>query len=100
MANTFLKNLGLKFTKINYYEKPLTEKKLQALIKKMGVPAGKLLRTKEPIYRDLKLAKKDLSDKELVKLMIKYPDLLQRPIVEKGDKAVLGRPTENLQALV
>jgi arsenate reductase len=58
------------------------------------------LRTSEHIYRDLGLAKKDLSDDELVDLMIKHPDLIQRPIVERGNRAVLGRPIENVKVLL
>jgi arsenate reductase len=46
------------------------------------------------------LDKKELSDAELIKLMVVYPELIQRPIIEKGDKAVLGRPPENVNALL
>lgn len=66
----------------------------------MGIPARDLMRTTEPIYRELKLAKADLSDKELVALMVKHADLIQRPIVERGAKAVLGRPVENIRPLL
>jgi arsenate reductase len=88
------------YEKINYYTNPLSEAKLTELIKKMGLKPRDLLRTTEAIYKELKLAKAELSDKELVSLMVKHPDLMQRPIVEKGDKAILGRPTENIQALL
>ena len=59
-----------------------------------------LLRTSESIYRDLQLGQKALSDNEIISLMVKYPDLIQRPIVERGDRAILGRPTENVRALL
>ena len=62
--------------------------------------ARELLRTTEPVYRELGLAKADLSEDELIKLMVKHPDLIQRPIVERGPKAVLGRPVENIKGLV
>ncbi|MFA6559615.1 MAG: ArsC/Spx/MgsR family protein, partial [Candidatus Obscuribacterales bacterium] len=62
--------------------------------------ARSLLRTSESIYKELGLAKAQLSDKELIDLMSKHPDLMQRPIVVRGDRAVLGRPTENVQALL
>ena len=58
------------------------------------------LRKSEPIYRELGLAKKDLRDEELIELMVKHPDLMQRPIVERGKRAVLGRPTENVDDLL
>ncbi len=66
----------------------------------MGIKPRELLRTSEPIYRELGLGKKELSDNEIISLMVKHPDLIQRPIVERGDRAVLGRPTENVKALL
>ena len=58
------------------------------------------LRTKEEIYKKLRLGERDLSDDEIVDLMVKYPDLIQRPIVEKGTKAILARPPERLKELL
>ena len=95
-----LRESGVDFEKVNYYIEPLTKKKLKELIGKMGISAGELLRTSEQIYRDLGLAKKQLSDNELIDVMIKHPDLIQRPIVERGKRAVLGRPLENVKALL
>jgi arsenate reductase len=95
-----LRESGVEFEKVNYYTEPLTKKKLAELIRKMKIKPRDLLRTSEHIYRDLGLAKKDLSDDELVDLMIKHPDLIQRPIVERGNRAVLGRPIENVKVLL
>ena len=66
----------------------------------MGISASELFRTKEDIYKKLNLAKKQVSDDEAVDLMAKYPDLLQRPIVEKGSKAILARPAERLKEIL
>jgi len=66
----------------------------------MGIKPRDLLRTSEPIYRELGLGKKDFSDDEIIALMVEHPDLIQRPIVERGDRAVLGRPTENVKVLL
>ena len=96
----FLRESNVDFSKINYYLEPLSEKKLRGLIKKMGIKPRELLRTTEPIYRELRLGKKDFSDDEMISLMVEHPDLIQRPIVERGDRAVLGRPTENVKALL
>ena len=96
----FLRESNVDFSKINYYIEPLSEKKLRKLIKKMGIKPRELLRTSEPIYRQLGLGKKDLSDNDIITLMVKHPDLIQRPIVERGDRAVLGRPTENVKTLL
>ena len=95
-----LRESGVDFEKVNYYIEPLTKKKLTELIGKMDLSARELLRTSEQIYRDLGLAKKQLSEDELIDVMIKHPDLIQRPIVERGKRAVLGRPVENVKALL
>ena len=94
-----LRESGVSFEKVNYYVQPLTRKKLTELIRKMNLKPRDLLR-KEPIYKELGLAEDKFSDSELIALMIEHPDLLQRPIVERGDRAVLGRPTENVKQLL
>ena len=66
----------------------------------MGITPRELLRTSEPIYRELGLAKGEFSDVELITLMVEHPDLIQRPIVERGDRAVLGRPTDRVKELL
>ena len=50
----------------------------------------------EPIYKELKLAQQNPSEDELVDLMVEHPDLIQRPIIEKGSKAMLARPAERI----
>ena len=95
-----LRERSIPFEKINYYIEPLTKKKLTELIRKMNIKPRDLLRKSEPIYKDLGLANDEFSDSELIGLMIEHPDLLQRPIVERGDRAVLGRPTENVKELL
>jgi len=66
----------------------------------MKLSARELLRTKEPIYKELKLAEKKLSDDELIDLMVKHPDLIQRPIAEKGSKAILARPADRIKEIL
>src|SRR6266566_863352 len=61
----FLRESSVDFSKINYYIEPLSEKKLRELIKKMGIKPRELLRTSEPVYRELGLGKKELSDSEI-----------------------------------
>jgi arsenate reductase len=95
-----LKERGATFEAINYYENPLTFEELKKLIVKLGIAPRELLRKGEQVYRDLKLAHRELTDDELIKLMIENPDLIQRPIVVKGNKAVLGRPPENVDELL
>jgi arsenate reductase len=66
----------------------------------MKMKPTELLRKSEPIYRELELGKQTLSDDEIIKLMVKHPDLIQRPIVERGSRAALGRPVENIKAVI
>jgi arsenate reductase len=96
----FLRESGVDFSKVNYYLEPLNQEQLTGLLRKMKMKPRELLRTSEPIYRELGLAKKELSDADLIALMVEHPDLIQRPIVERGDRAVLGRPTENVKPLL
>ena len=76
--------------------------KLKELLKKMKLKAKDILREREPAYRELGLDnKKDqMSEDELVALMIQNPDLMQRPIVERKDRAVLARPVDNIKKLL
>lgn len=99
-VDKILREFGAEYDKINYYVEPIGEAKLRELIKKMNVSPRELLRAKEGIYKDLGLASGSHSDDELIALMAKHPDLLQRPIVERGSKAVLARPAETIRELL
>ena len=95
-----LKESGVDFDAVNYYVDPISKVKLKELIKKMGISATELFRAKEEIYKKLKLSEKKLTDDEAIDLMVKHPDLIQRPIVEKGAKAILARPAERIKELL
>jgi arsenate reductase len=99
-ALQILKDSGQPFEAVNYYEKPFTKSKLKTLLKKAGLKARDVLRTKEGIYKSLGLAKKDVSEEDLLDLMILHPDLVQRPIVEKGETAVVARPADAIKDLL
>jgi arsenate reductase len=90
---------GVDMTSVDYYVNPLTAAKLRELITKMGSTARELLRTKDPAYAELNLAGRTLTDNELIELMVLHPGLIQRPIVEKGNRAILARPAERLGEL-
>lgn len=87
------------WTKVNYFIEPFDEQKLTALLKKTGMKPFDVLRRAEP---DFKLAgiDKDSSDEDVIAAMVKYPSIIQRPIVEVGDKAVLARPIEKALELI
>jgi arsenate reductase (glutaredoxin) len=95
-----LKDGGVDFEAVDYYTDPIPKTKLKELIRKMGIGAADLLRTKEPIYKTLKLGQRDLKDDEIVDLMVTHPDLIQRPIVEKGSRAILARPADRLKEIL
>lgn len=95
-----LKERGADFESINYYENPLSIEELRRLITKLRITPRDLLRKGEQVYRDLGLAKGELSNDELIRLMVENPDLIQRPIVVRGNRAVLGRPPENVEELL
>ena len=90
---------GHAFTAVNYYETPFSKTKLKALLKNGGLKARDVLRTKEEKYKTLGLARTEKSDDELIELMIAYPDLLQRPLVEQGQTVILARPAETVKQL-
>jgi arsenate reductase len=95
-----LNECEVEFDAVNYYDVPLTVEELRGLVDKLGLAPRELLRKDEPLYRELQLGQRELRDDEIIKLMVENPDLMQRPIVVRGDKAVLGRPPENVKALL
>ena len=90
---------GVDFEKVNYYIEPLTKEKLSKLLKKMKMKPSELLRKNEKAYKELDIKNKNYTEEQILKLMIKNPDLVQRPIVEKGSKAILARPPERINEL-
>ena len=89
---------GVAFESVNYIEHPLSAEELKGLLRRAGLKPHDVLRTKESAYREF-VAGKDLSDDALLNMMAAHPELLQRPIVARGGKAVLARPVENLEKL-
>ncbi len=90
---------GVDFEKVNYYIKPFSKTKLKTLLKKGGLKPSEVLRKNEQVYKKLKFKEKNYKEEQILDLMIKYPDLVQRPIVEKGKKVILARPPEKINEL-
>lgn len=99
-VHSVLKESGVDFDAVNYYVDPIPKAKLKELLRKMGIPASELLRKNEDAYKQLKISERKRTDDELIDLMVKHPDLLQRPIVEKGAKAILARPAERIKEIL
>lgn len=90
---------NIDFKQVNYFIEPLPEEKLRALLKKAGLSAFEVVRKNEAVYKQLNVAEiKD--ENELVRLIAENPSLLQRPIVEVGEKAVLARPAERALEII
>ena len=85
---------------INYLEIDLDVSLIKDVLKKLSLKPRDILRTSEQDYKDNNLKEDDLSDNDLIEYMIKYPKLIERPIVIRGHKAVLGRPPENVLELL
>ena len=95
-----LRDAGVDFDAVDYYTDPIPRTKLRELLRKMGIPARELLRTKEDVYKTLRLGERELTDAEIIDLMVRHPDLIQRPIVEKGARAILARPADRLREIL
>jgi len=86
------------FDLVNYLEQPLSPEELKRLLHQAGLKPADALRTNEDAYKR-NVAGKSLSDDKLIRIMADHPELIQRPIVVRGDKAVLARPVEKLTEL-
>ncbi len=81
-----------------YLENPPDCRELREILKKLGMKPTELVRKKEKLFRELGL--KDASEEEILKAMCTHPKLIERPILIKGEKAVLGRPPERFLELI
>lgn len=85
---------------VEYLQSPPTAAELDRILKLLDLEPRELMRKGEAIYKELGLKDRELSRKEAIALMIENPKLIERPIVVTDGKAVLGRPPENVQALL
>jgi len=97
---TLLQEEGIDFERVDYFVEPLGRERLVTLLRKAGLSPRDVLRTREPAYKELGLEDPDRTDEALLDALVAHPGLLQRPIVERGERAVLARPVENVRALL
>lgn len=83
-----------------YLEADLTVEAIEQLLQRLGISARDLIRRSEEAYKEQNLADPTLSEKQLIQAMANTPKLIERPIVVKGNQAVLGRPPERVLALI
>ena len=95
-----LQERGVDFDRVDYHVEPLTEDEIRELVTKTGQPARDLFRSREPVYAELGLGARQPDDDEAVRLMTEHPELMQRPVVVRRDRAVLARPVERVLELL
>ncbi len=93
----YLEEKGLKPEVILYQKEPLSPMDIESILEKLDLEARDLIRDKEKIWKE-EFADKELDEDELILLMIEHPQLMERPILVNGEKAAIGRPTENLDS--
>ncbi len=99
--SALLAERGIEYEGVEYHETGLDEAALRELLAKMGARPQDILREREPLVAELGLDGDELpSDDELIRLMAEHPEIVQRPIVERGDRAVLARPVERVLELL
>ncbi len=91
-----LREREVEFDRVDYFNQRLTEAQLRRLLAKTGLRPRDLVRMKENGARELRLD----DDEATLRALVERPDLLQRPIVERGDRAVLARPPEKVLELL
>ena len=99
-ALEIIRSKNIEPTIILYLKNKLSKIEVKNLLSKLGLSIRDILRTGEDEYKKNNLKNENLSDDELIEFLIKFPKLLERPIVVKNNKAVIGRPPENILTLL
>ncbi len=84
---------------VKYLESNPSETEIKTILKMLGVTPRELMRQKEDIYKELKL-KDETDEQKLILAMVEHPKLIERPVIIKGDKAIIGRPTEKIAEFI
>ena len=97
---SLLKEHNLDFSIVEYLKTPLTPSEKISLSKKLGKTPGEFVRKNEADFKNNNLAKRLGDDQKMAEAIAKFPKIMERPIAVKGDKAVIGRPPENVLSLL
>lgn len=84
---------------VRYLEEAPNKESIKKVLKMLGVAPRELMRTNEELYKELHL-KEEQEDEALIDAMAQHPKLIERPIIIKGDKAIIGRPSERIEAFL
>lgn len=94
-----LKEKGVEPEVLLYMNEPITQDELKGILTKLGISAEQLIRKTEKVWKE-EFKDKELTNEELILVMIEYPNLMERPILVNGDNAAIGRPSENLLKVI
>ena len=95
-----LKDKGIDPKVILYLETPPSEKELVIILKKLNMEARELLRKGEAEFKEQNLSDTSKSEEDVIQAMVNFPKLMERPIVIYGDRAIIGRPPENVLKII
>lgn len=95
-----LEEQGIEPTVIKYLDTPPDAATLRDILQQLGITPRELMRTKEQEYKTQQLNNENLTDEQLIQAMITTPKLIERPIVIANNKAIIGRPPENVLAIL
>ena len=98
-AMQLLEDKNIDANVVKYLETTPSKEQLIDILKKLNIKASQLLRTGEDIYKELNL-KDEIDEEKIIEAMVQNPILIERPIIIKGDCAVIARPIENLEELL
>jgi arsenate reductase len=90
---------GNRFTVIKYLSEPLSKEDITSIIAKLGIAPIELVRQKEKVWID-QFKSSQLSDEDIIEVLVKHPSLIERPIVINGDRAVIARPAESIKQIL
>ena len=99
-AVAILEQNDVDFEVVNYLVEPPSEIEIKDILKDLGISARELMRKGETKYKELGLSDKSLSEKELISAMLEFPILIERPIVRTEKGVAIGRPPENIIAII
>ena len=97
---SLLKEYNLNFSIVEYLKTPLTPSEIIALSEKLGKAPGKFVRKNEADFKNNNLGDQLDDDQKMAEAIAEFPKIMERPIAVKGDKAVIGRPVENVLSLL
>ncbi|WHF51999.1 ArsC/Spx/MgsR family protein [Chryseobacterium gotjawalense] len=95
----YLDENGIPFEIIDIINQPLSETELRTVLKKLHCPVKDLVRTNEKLHKE-QFKDRNLSDEDLIQMLVKNPELIQRPVIIKGSVAMIGRPIENVKLFI